>query len=107
MVHLFSWLLHLNDKQLKEKYFRYMMGQHYMAHRTNLVVQALSNLLMVVKLEKLLQSLYSYFSSSPKQHLEFTKLLEIVKTRGLKILQNVNFFWISLIGTLEVCVDKV
>jgi hypothetical protein len=44
--------------QLKEKYFPYMMGQHYMAHRTNLVVQALLNLPMVVKLEKLLQSLY-------------------------------------------------
>jgi hypothetical protein len=43
--------------QLKEKYSPYMMGQHYMAHRTNLVVQALLNLRMVVKLEELLQSL--------------------------------------------------
>jgi hypothetical protein len=93
--------------QLKEEYSPYMMGQHYMAHRTTLVVQALSNLLMVVKLEKLLQSLYSYFSSSPKQHLEFTKLLEFVKTRGLKILQNVKTFWISFIRALEMCVDKV
>jgi hypothetical protein len=66
--------------QLKEKYFPYMMGQHYMAHKTNLVVQVFSNLLMVVKLEELLQSLYFYFSSSSKQHLEFTKLLEIMET---------------------------
>jgi hypothetical protein len=43
--------------QLKEKYYPYMMGQHYMAHRTNLVVQASSDLHMVVKLEELLQSL--------------------------------------------------
>jgi hypothetical protein len=43
--------------QLKEKYSPYMMGQHYMAHKTNLVVQALSNLPMVIKLEELLQSL--------------------------------------------------
>jgi hypothetical protein len=52
--------------QLKEKYFLYMMGQHYMAHRTNLDVQALSNLPMAARLEELLQSLPSYFSSSLK-----------------------------------------
>jgi len=63
-----------------------MMGQHYMAHRTKLDVQALSNLPMVTKLGELLQSLYSYFSSSPKWHLEFTKLVKIVETRGFKIL---------------------
>jgi len=39
--------------QLKEKYVPYMMGLHYMAHRTNLV-QVLLNLPMVAKLEKLL-----------------------------------------------------
>jgi hypothetical protein len=39
--------------QLKEKYVPYMMGQHYMAHRTNLV-QVLLNLPMVAKVEDLL-----------------------------------------------------
>jgi hypothetical protein len=43
-----------------------MMGQHYMAHRTNLDVQALSNLPMAARLEELLQSLPSYFFSSLK-----------------------------------------
>jgi len=66
--------------QLKEKYFPYMMGQHYMAHRTNVVVQALLDLPMVVNLEKFLQSLWFYFFSSSKQHLEFNKLIEIVET---------------------------
>lgn len=37
--------------QLTDKHVTYMMGQHSMAHRTNLVVQVLSNLLMVTKLE--------------------------------------------------------
>jgi hypothetical protein len=93
--------------QLREKYSIYMTGQNYMAHRTNLVVQTLSDLLLVVKLEELLQSLYSYFTSSPKQHLEFIKLLEIVETQGFKILQSVKTYSISLIGALEACVGKV
>jgi hypothetical protein len=42
--------------QLKDKHYPYMMGQHCMAHRTNLIVQALLNLPMVLELEDLLQS---------------------------------------------------
>jgi hypothetical protein len=53
-------------------------------------MQILSNLAMVATLEDLPQYLYFYISSSPKWHLEFTKLVEIVKTRGLKILKNVK-----------------
>jgi hypothetical protein len=56
-----------------------------MAHWTNLVVQVVSNLSMVAKLEDLLQSLYFYFSNSSKRHLEFAKLIEMVET-WLKIL---------------------
>jgi hypothetical protein len=41
---------------------------------------------MVSKLEDLLQSLYGYFSNSPKRHLEFIKLAKIVETEGLKVL---------------------
>jgi hypothetical protein len=37
--------------QLKDKFVPYMMGQHCMAHRTNPVVQILSNLPMVARLE--------------------------------------------------------
>jgi hypothetical protein len=37
--------------QLKNKFVPYMMGQHCMAHRTNLVIQVLSNLPMVARLE--------------------------------------------------------
>jgi hypothetical protein len=40
--------------QLKEKFALYMMGQHCMAHKTNLAIQVLSNLPMVAKLEDLL-----------------------------------------------------
>jgi hypothetical protein len=57
-----------------------------MAHQTNLVIQVLSNLPIVAKLENLLQSMYSYFSNSFKCHLEFTKFAEIMEIEGLKIL---------------------
>jgi hypothetical protein len=61
-----------------------------MAHMTNFVIQALLNLPMVAKLEKLLQSLYSYFFNSLKCHLKFTKFVEILETWGLKIVRNVK-----------------
>jgi hypothetical protein len=72
---------------VKEKFAPCMMVQHCMAHQTNLVVQVLSNLPMVAKSEDLLQSLYFYFSNSPKHQLKFHfKLAEIMETRRLKIL---------------------
>ena len=73
------------------------MGGHDMAHRTNLVVMPLSNLPMVQKIQKLLQSLYSYFHASPKRCNEYQKLVEIVETSGLRILQNVATRWISML----------
>jgi hypothetical protein len=54
---------------------------------------------MVAKLEDLSQSLYFHFSSSPKHHLEFTKLVEMVEI-GSMILWNVNIQWISMLELL-------
>ncbi len=48
-----------------------------------------------------MQSLYSYFSSSPKQHLEFIKLVKIVEIGGLKILRNVKTCWILILEPLK------
>ena len=42
-----------------------------MAHRTNLVVQPLSNFEVVKYVEDLLAALYLYFNSFPKRNLEF------------------------------------
>jgi hypothetical protein len=55
-----------------------------MAHQTN--KQILSSLLLVIHLEHLLQTLHNYFAHSPKRHLEFTKLTEMLETKGNKIL---------------------
>jgi hypothetical protein len=88
-------------KQLQDQAMPYLMGVHDMAHRTNLAVKPLSNLPMVQKVEKLLQSLYSYFHASPKRCNEYQKLAEIVETSGLKILQNVATRWISMLEPLK------
>jgi hypothetical protein len=40
-------------------------------------------------IEAMLASLYSYFVHSIKQHLEFVKLVEVMQSKGLKILKNV------------------
>jgi hypothetical protein len=52
---------------------------------------------MVSKLEGLLHTLYNYFSKSPKRHLEFTKLAELMITKGVKILKNIKTYWISML----------
>jgi hypothetical protein len=57
-----------------------------MAHRINLANQGLFTMLMVSKLEDLLQTFYGYFSSSPKHHLQFTKLVAIVEIKGPKVI---------------------
>jgi len=41
------------------------------------------------------------FFTSPKHHLEFTKLAEIIETKGLKVLWNVKTRWISLLQSLN------
>jgi hypothetical protein len=47
-----------------------------MAHCTNLTMQTLLRLPLVIHLENLLQTLHTYFPHSSKRHLEFTKLVK-------------------------------
>jgi hypothetical protein len=88
------------SKKLIDQAAPYLMGIHDMAHRKNLAVKPLSNLPMVQKIKKLLQSLYSYFNASQKRCNKYQKFAEIVETSGLKILQNVTICWISLLKPL-------
>jgi hypothetical protein len=64
-------------------------------------MQKKNSMLMVFKLEDLFQSLYKYFSSSPKHHLEFTKLVEIMEIEGQKAIRNVKTRWISMLAPLK------
>jgi hypothetical protein len=49
----------------------------------------------------LLKLLYGYFSSSPKDHLEFPIFVEIVKIIGLKVFQKVKTRWINMFQPLK------
>jgi hypothetical protein len=50
---------------------------------------------MVNKIEGLFQTLYKYFSKSPKRHLEFTKLAEVMELKGMK---DVKTHWIFMLS---------
>ncbi len=69
-------------KQIVDGWAPHSMGVHYMAHRTNLMVQTLSHLQMGNEIEGLLQTLYNYFSKSLKRHLEFSKLNKAYGNKG-------------------------
>ncbi len=73
-------------KQIKENYAPHSIGVHCMAHCTNLVMQSLSRLPLVIRLENMLQTLHSYFAHSLKRHLEFIKLAKFMQIKGNKIL---------------------
>ena len=68
------------------------------AHRTNLAVKTLSALPMVERIEDMLMSLHAFFAKSPKRHLEFVKLAELMHSKGLKILKNIKTRWISMLS---------
>jgi hypothetical protein len=57
------------------------------SHKTNLAVETLSVLPVVSLIEDLLQDVYTFFCKSPKKHLAFVKLAEMMDTKGNKILR--------------------
>ncbi|KAG0594802.1 hypothetical protein M758_UG111100 [Ceratodon purpureus] len=68
------------------------------AHKTNLAVRILSALHMVQRIEDMLTSLHAFFVKSPKRHLEFVKLAELMQSKGLKILKNIKTWWIAMLS---------
>ncbi len=56
---------------------------------------------MVFCIENLLQCLYGYFNHSPKRHLEFTKLVEIMEIKRNKILRNIKIKWNFMINPIK------
>jgi hypothetical protein len=76
--------------QLINKHATFVNEMNCIAHSYNLVAQTFSKLSLVAKIEVLLQSMYVYFTHSPKRHMELTKLVEILETKGGKIFCNVK-----------------
>jgi hypothetical protein len=83
------------------KYAPFLSGVHCMAHHTNLVVQALSSLSLVSKIERLFTYMHNYFTHNPKRHLETSKLVELLECKGNKILENIKTHWILLLSPLK------
>jgi len=77
-------------KQINTNYAPFSIGVHCLAHRGNLAFKALSTLGIVSIIKDLLQSCHAYFAHSPKRHFEFTKLINMMETKGLKMLKNVK-----------------
>jgi hypothetical protein len=71
--------------QLREKSSFFCIHVHCLVHKTNLTTLTLSDLPIVVKIETLLASVYTYFNHSPKRNFEISKLIEVMETKGLKI----------------------
>ena len=88
-------------QQIQSKYAPFALGVHCMAHRCNLAFKTLSQLDIMNRIEGLLKSSHAYFKHSPKRHLEFVKLAELMETKGLKLLKNVKTRWVSLIEPLR------
>ncbi|KAG0595346.1 hypothetical protein M758_UG159400 [Ceratodon purpureus] len=78
-----------------------MIGCHDVAHRTNLAAKALTELPLFESVEILLRKTHNYFSHSPKRHLEFVKLAEVMETKGLRLLKNVQTRWVLLLEPLR------
>ncbi len=74
---------------------------HNIAHWINFAIEIFSNLPLDFQIENLLQCLYGYFSHSPKRNLKFIKLVEIMDTKGNKILCNIKIKWISMINLVK------
>jgi hypothetical protein len=85
-------------QQIFNNHVPHMQRIQCIVHHTNLVVQVLSKLNMVNKLESLFQTLYAYFYKSPKRHLEFTKLAKIMEIKGNRPPNNVKTRWISMLA---------
>jgi hypothetical protein len=63
------------------------MGIRCVNHRINLAIQSLGGLIFIAKIKSFKLDMYGYFNHSPKWHLEFQKLAQIMETNGSKILK--------------------
>lgn len=88
-------------RQLKHKFAPFLTGQHCCAHKTNLALRALSTLPLLASIEVMLRKTHAYFKHSPKRHLEFVHLAEVMETKALKLLKQVATRWVSLLEPMR------
>ena len=87
--------------QLQREFSPFLLAVHCGNHKTNLAMHVVSKTAIVSKGESLLSALHTYFSKSPKKCLEFSKLAEIMETKGLKILKHCKTRWVGMLAPLK------
>jgi len=88
-------------QQIKERHAPFLNGVNCVAHRCNLAFKALLSLGIFSDIEKVLSIMHAYFCKSPKCFSEFKSLTELIETKGLKMLRNVQIRWVNLIEPLR------
>lgn len=78
-----------------------MQGVHYVNHKTNLAVKELSQLPIIHKIKNLLRMLHKYFAWIPNWHTNLIKLVDVMETKGFKILRDVKTRWLSMISPVK------
>jgi hypothetical protein len=86
------------QKLNKNDFSLHIKGIHCVSHHTNLIVQTLSRLPFVFRIESLLQSLYMFFLHSPKKHIKFTNLAQLLHTKRNKKIKKIKTKWISMLS---------
>jgi hypothetical protein len=97
-INVFQGVKLVMTKQIQETFTPFSLGVHCVCQKKNLAMQTSSSFPLVHGVETLFQSLYQYFYKSPKRHVEFTKLVNIMETKGLKLLRNVKTRWDSMLS---------
>jgi hypothetical protein len=87
--------------QIQQKISSYAIGVHCHAHKINLAMKTLSNLLEFHAIEDLMRVSHAYFSHSPKKYNEYKAFASTINTKGLKLLKNVTTRWLSLLEPMR------
>jgi hypothetical protein len=82
-------------EQIKQSHASFVIGIHCFVHRLQLCARSFSSLPMFDYIEALLLHSYSYFAHLPKRVAEFHVLTQLMETKGLKLLKNMQTRWIS------------
>lgn len=82
--------------QIQQHYVPFSMGMHCVAHCCNVAFKRFSKHGVFVAIEMVLNATNAYFSHSPKRYVEFNKLVELIETKGLKLLKSIKTCWVSL-----------
>jgi len=88
-------------RQIQNKYVPHLKCFHCMAHYTNLTIQSLSQIFIMKCKKNLFQSFYSFFFHNLRRHLEFLKLVNMMKVKRSKILWNVQTCWVNMLNSTK------